>query len=134
MNAGDSGNVETAKRYMMAGLSGNDFSAYRQIFDDKFVNHQGKNTSIESMEKVISMIGQSFPDLTPKFEDVIEDGNKVVIRTRLKGHYTGKQIGTYVPKGQVVEFHSIDIFEFADTKIVAHWGEDSSAGIISQIK
>jgi predicted ester cyclase len=130
----DSPNTSIAKKYVYAGLNGNDFSAFDQIFSPKYVNHQTPWVTIERMRKSIELAKLSFPDLRSKVEDVIESGNKVVLRTAFEGTYTGKQMGNIPVNGKSFKIESIDIFIISNGQILEHWGQDSTYDIGRQLK
>jgi len=62
----------------------------------------------------------AFPDLTFTLEDVLAEGDKVVMRWNSKGTFRGK-LGDVPGRGQSVEVHGISIFRIQDGKIIESW-------------
>ncbi|GAA4459912.1 hypothetical protein GCM10023189_34230 [Nibrella saemangeumensis] len=52
-------------------------------------------------------------------EDIIVEGNKVVVRFRMKGQHKGELFG-YPPSGNQLDVSGIIIYELEDNKIVRH--------------
>jgi predicted ester cyclase len=65
-------------------------------------------------------------------EDMIAEGNKVVVRFTAKGQHTGDLFGC-APTGNHVKIPGIIIYELADNMIVNHWMEVDSVGLMQQI-
>ncbi|MCY7355872.1 MAG: ester cyclase [Rudanella sp.] len=65
-------------------------------------------------------------------EDIIADGNKVMVRFRVKGQHTGDLFGC-PPTGNHVNFTGVIVYELADGMIVNHWMEVDSVGMMQQI-
>ena len=64
---------------------------------------------------------QAFPDLRVGIDDILADGEKVVIRSTIKG----TQKGTFMnmpPTGKQISVEAIDIVCVSSGKIVQHWG------------
>ena len=61
-----------------------------------------------------------FPDLDIKIEDVLQDGNKVIVRSRISGTQRGALMG-FPAKNRRMSIQAIDIHEFKDGRIVRTW-------------
>jgi steroid delta-isomerase-like uncharacterized protein len=80
-------------------------------------------------KQVLGMIEQTFPDFRIAVKDVLQDGNKVVVRSEIKstqhGRFAGRE-GT----GRTLTIMAIDIHEFDAGKIVRTWHvEDWMSGL-----
>lgn len=65
-------------------------------------------------------------------EDVIAEGNKVMVRFLVKGKHEGFLFG-YNPTGNEVKITGIIVYEVAENMIVNHWMQADSVGLIEQI-
>jgi steroid delta-isomerase-like uncharacterized protein len=86
----------------------------------------------EDVKRIVSMLRVMLPDLRLELEDMIADGDKVVSR------YTGIATDTrgYMgmpPTGKVIRNAAIQIFRFADGKIVESWAVRDDLGILRQL-
>lgn len=62
----------------------------------------------------------AFPDLRFTVEDLIGEGDKVVMRWSSQGTFTGK-LGDVPGKGQSMTVHGTSIFRLQDGKIIESW-------------
>ncbi|MDN3669397.1 ester cyclase [Echinicola jeungdonensis] len=87
----------------------------------------GRDEHIGMMQKMTSSFeGKHYLD------QLIEEGNHVVVR----GHWSGRHIGEFngVPRtGNKVDFSWIDIFEIVDGKVAHEYFEMNPANIMAQI-
>lgn len=74
----------------------------------------------------------AFPDLQHTIEDLIAEGNRVVLRVTNRATHKGEFLG--LPgTGKQVTITAIAIFRMADGKIAEIWGEADLAGLTQQI-
>ena len=71
----------------------------------------------------------AFPDLDIKVEDVLQEENKVIVRSKISGTQRGPLMG-FPAKNRKMSIQAIDIHEFKDGKIVRTWHtEDWMSGL-----
>jgi steroid delta-isomerase-like uncharacterized protein len=79
--------------------------------------------------QLLATLTNVFPDFTAEVRDMIQEGNKVVVRSELTGTQTGPFMG-FPSKGRKISIQAIDIHEFGDGKIVRTWhSEDWMTGL-----
>jgi ketosteroid isomerase-like protein len=75
-----------------------------------------------------------FSDRKVEVLDVIEEGDKVVLRNRATGRHTGPEPWMSAPNdGTPYDIESWSIYRFRDGKIVEHWGLNDGTGLIMQV-
>ena len=74
----------------------------------------------------------SFPDTQTKTEDLIAEGDRVVERYTATGTNTGPFMG-FPPTGKKYSIESMSIYRIANGKIVEHWGENDTMGLMAQL-
>jgi predicted ester cyclase len=126
-------NKELAKVWFTA-IDKNDYNAIKGLMlpDHKFHNPMtpapvGVDEHLGLMQHMTS----SF-DGEHHLDQILQDGNYVVVR----GRWSGKHIGEFngVPAtGKHVEFSWIDIFEFIDGKVANEYFEMNPVSIMAQI-
>ena len=80
-------------------------------------------------KQLLSELTSTFPDLKVTIQDVLQDGNKVVVRSELSGTQKAPFLGS-PPKNRKLLIQAIDIHEFKDGKIVRTWhSEDWMTGL-----
>ena len=73
-----------------------------------------------------------FPDYQTVIEDMLAEGDKVAARITMTGTHTGEFMG--IPAtGKRVEFTGIYIARITNGKILEHWGEEDSVGLLQQL-
>lgn len=72
------------------------------------------------------------PDWHTEIEELIAEGDKVVARITMTGTHTGDFFG--IPAtGKRISISGISIARIADGKIVEHWGEEDTLGLMQQL-
>jgi predicted ester cyclase len=74
----------------------------------------------------------TFPDFSMKIEDIIAEGNKVVTRVTGKGTHAGTWM-QIEPTGSVIQMKGINIDRVSNGRIVEHWGEADTVGMLVQM-
>jgi steroid delta-isomerase-like uncharacterized protein len=80
----------------------------------------GQPPGREGMKHLIVQLTTTFPDLKVTNEEILQDGNKVTVRSRLTGTQRGDFIGI-LPRNRALDIMAIDIHEFRDGRIVRTW-------------
>lgn len=76
----------------------------------------------------------SFPDRRMTIDDVFGEGDRVAVRTTMRGTNTGGLPWLGVPpNGRSVEIESISIYRVADGKVVEHWGQNDIGTLMMQL-
>ena len=92
----------------------------------------GIPSGIEGAKAAHRLMLAGFPDYQTVIEDLIAEGDKVVARITMKGTNKGSFMGI-PPTGNHITFSGIYIARIADGKIVEHWGEEDSIGLMQQL-
>ena len=70
--------------------------------------------------QILAQLTTAFPDLDIKIEDVLQEGNKVIVRSKISGTQRGALMGLPA-KNRKMSIQAIDIHEFQNGKIVRTW-------------
>jgi predicted ester cyclase len=76
---------------------------------------------------------QAYPDVRLIIEDVIAEGDKVVVRYTLRGTHEGMTRMGVAPTGKEVAASIIEILTLADGKIVDKWTNVDFLGLMQQL-
>jgi steroid delta-isomerase-like uncharacterized protein len=86
----------------------------------------------EGVKQFFTVFRSAFPDLQITIEDMIAEGDKVVVRSAMSGTHQGEFMG--IPAtGNKVAFGVIDIVRVADGKVAEHWGQTDAMGMMQQL-
>ena len=101
-----------------------------------FVEHEelppGIQRDGEGVKQLTTMLHSAFPDFKATIDDIVAEGDKVVIRQTWSGSHKGEFMGI-PPTGRSVSFGVIDILRIADGKCVEHWGQMDSMSLMQQL-
>src|SRR5262245_47905930 len=84
----------------------------------------------QAFRKLWAMLLRGLPDLHLTIEDLVEEGDKVVMRASVTGTHQGEYMGVQ-PTGKSIAYNEIFIFRFAGRQIAEIWGV---VDVFSQIK
>jgi steroid delta-isomerase-like uncharacterized protein len=87
-------------------------------------------TGPQALKQVWAVLLRAFPDLHLTVEDMIAEGDKVVVRNTVTGTHRGEYVGL-LPTGKSVTYNEIFIFRFAEGRIAETWGV---VDVFSQMK
>jgi steroid delta-isomerase-like uncharacterized protein len=116
-------------------ISQGDLAALDDMIHDDFVEHEempGLPTDKSAPAAFVTMFRSAFPDLQASVEDILQDGDKLVVRARMSGTHKGEFMGM-PPTDNKFDIQAIDIVEFRDDKVIAHWGVIDAAAMMGQL-
>ena len=89
----------------------------------------GTPTGPEGVKPLLARLTTTFPDLNLTIKDVLQDGNKVIVRAEMAGTQKEAFMG-FPAKNMKMTIQVVDIHEFKDGKIVRTWhSEDWMTGL-----
>ena len=106
-----------------------------EILSKDFIDHDpvtGQLPGVEGYKQMVMEFRNAFPDLRVKNEDVIVEGNKVVVRWTAHGKHSG-QLMNIQPTNKHVILKGMDILLVENNKIIERWGEFDALGMLSQL-
>ena len=86
----------------------------------------------EELKHHIALYEVAFPNYELIAEDMIAEGDKVVVRSTFRGTHKGDLMGI-PPTGKQVTMPLILIYRIADDKIVEHWMQADALGMLQQL-
>ena len=101
-----------------------------QYFTEDMAWHGGTVGTVSGRDSVaglLTMVVTSIPDLRADVQDVIVQGDKVVVRLVVTGTHKGDLLG--IPaSGNAVRWDAVDVYRLQDGKIAEEWAaEDFTA-------
>jgi steroid delta-isomerase-like uncharacterized protein len=110
--------------------------AVEEIFAPEYVSHEptsGEVRGIEGARQFAATFREAFPDLQNTIEDMVAEGDKVVMRFRGNGTHEGETEAFGPPTGKRMEITGITIKRLADGKIVEAWTNFDALGMMQQL-
>jgi len=89
----------------------------------------GQPAGREGVKPLLAQLTTTFPDFKVSIEEILQDGNKVIVRSEITGAQRETFMG-FLPKNRTMTIQAVDIHEFKDQKIVRTWHtEDWMTGL-----
>lgn len=101
------------------------------------VNHDpqlppGVPSGPQGLKAVVTMLHSAFPDDHHTIEDLVAEGDKVVVRLTHSGTHQGTFLGL-PPTGKHIANTSIHIFRIASGQLVEVWANRDDLGLLQQL-
>lgn len=87
---------------------------------------------LDAIKGMVERAHAAFPDYHEELEEMIAEGDKVVVRLTFTGTQRG-QWGPLPPTGKTVRFEEIVILRFADGRVVAQRGLPDNLAALRQL-
>lgn len=116
-------------------ISGGRLELLDEMIHDDFVEHEvapGMPSDKEAPRAFVTTFRAAFPDLKATIEDMLQEGDRLVIRARCTGTHEGEFMGI-PPTGRSVDFGWFDMVRFEDGKAIEHWGVTDSMTMMQQL-
>ena len=115
-------------------LNSHNLTHMDELFAADFVDHNPAvlNHDLDGTKQLFSMYLDAFPDVQVTVEDLIAEGDRVAARFTARGTHKGPFMELR-PTGKPITLTAIDILRIADGKIVEHWGEADTLGLLQQL-
>lgn len=100
---------------------GNRDAAHQLVSEDcQILDWTGKLLNKEEFLQIMEELISAFPDFNIVIEDIVAEGDKVVVRLTETGTMTGSFMGTEAT-GKKINYPGIEIYRLADGKVTALW-------------
>jgi steroid delta-isomerase-like uncharacterized protein len=110
--------------------------AAEEIFAPDYVSHEptsGETRGIEGAKQFFATYCQAFPDLEHTIEDMVAEGDKVVVRFRGRSTHQGDTEAFGPPTDKRMEITGITIKRLSEGKIVEAWTNFDALGMMQQL-
>jgi len=128
-------NKALARRAWEVVFNQKNLDALHEFYAADAVWHQ-PDQDLQGLEEVKQWLARpfgAFPDLNVTVEDVIAEGDKVVIRYTSRGTHQGETKGLGLPTGRQIELEGIAIHRFEESKIVEFWDRFDTLNLLQQL-
>ena len=111
------------------------WAAFMELHAPDFVCHgpgSSKSQTSEELMQSLRMMYAAFPDFSPTIEDIIAEGDKVVIRETCRGTNKGEFMGTPAT-GKEMTLSVTIMFRIVGGKIAEAWEEYDRMTVMQQL-
>ncbi len=129
-------NRQASRRIIEEAFSQGNLAVIDEVVAPDAVGHDPANPENtrgpEGIKQLIGMYRAAFPDLQFTVEDLIAEGDKVVVRWSSSGTHRGELMGL-APTGKRATVTGTGIDHFVDGKIVESWNHWDTLGLMRQL-
>ncbi len=124
-----------AERWFAEVMSEGKVDVIDELCAQDYIEHDpfpGTSADFAGLKDSIGILRSAFPDAQVSADDVIVEGDRLAVRSTLRGTHGGDFLG--IPAtGKKVEVAGYDMVRFEDDKVVEHWGVIDSAALMEQL-
>ena len=110
--------------------------AVEELIATDYVSYEptsGEMRGIEGARRFAATYRQAFPDLENSVEDMVAEGDKVVVRFRARGTHEGETEAFGPATGKRMDITGITIKRLVDGKIAQAWTNFDALGMMQQL-
>ena len=128
-------NKQLIRDYFKAFLA-KDVGWFREHIEPGFRRHDPglpfEVVGPEGVERLADFLLPAIPDMRIDLDDVVAEGDKVVVRLTLRGTHRGDLAGI-APTGRAIEVGVMDLFHLRGGKMSEHWALFDNLGMLRQL-
>lgn len=132
-------NIEVVRRYLGFNDAG-DVAGLDSLRASGFTAHVPNQGAIDDSRPIdagilnrdLLMIRSAFPDLVNEAQDMVAAGDRVVVRGRLSGTFSGP-LGEVKPTGRRIAWDTVHIYRLDDGLIAEAWFVTDTLGLLRQV-
>ena len=128
-------NKAIVRRSLEQGFNARDLAIVDELAALDYLEHTpfpGQAPGPEGVKQLFTMLYSAFPDIQTRIDDVIAEGDKVVVRTTLHGTHSGHFRGI-PPSGKQVTVSSMAVFRVIRGKIMERWAIQDQLSLLQQL-
>lgn len=128
-------NKALIRRLFDEEIHNKDLHALRRMAGIGYVSHNDSvapSSDLEQSEKFLASVFASFPDLHVKIEDILGEGDKVMVRNTWHGTFRGAWMGI-APTGKETTWTGIVLWRITDGKIKERWANTNFPEVMQKI-
>jgi steroid delta-isomerase-like uncharacterized protein len=127
-------NKTLARRWFEDLFSRGNLDVANEILSAEFVDHltHEDERGLEELKAYVTIYRAAFPDIKDTLEQIVAEGDKVVVRWTSRGTHQGEFMGA-APTGRHVTFTGMRLFRIAENKIAESWVNIDERGLQEQL-
>lgn len=125
-------NKAILRRCFEEGWNQGNLAIFDELIATDFLYHAPETRGLEAFKQLTTAEMAAFPDLQITIEDMIAEGDKVVVRYTFRGTQEGETQGI-PPTGKHVTVTGICICRCAGGQIVEEWENWDDLGLLQQL-
>ena len=128
-------NIRAVRRFWQA-FNDHNLDVWDEVCSESFVNHDPglptPDADLPTVKHTIGMLINAFPDIQSSEDDLVADGDAVVVRRTMRGCHRNEFMGIQ-PTGAVATFTRIWLARLSGGKLREQWVGFDALGLLRQI-
>jgi hypothetical protein len=128
-------NVAAVRRFW-EGFNGHNLAVWDEVCAASFINHDPglprPDADLPSIKSVIGGMLAAFPDMQSTEDDLVADGEAVVVRRTMRGTHQGEFMGI-APTARAVTFTGIWLARLNGGRLQEQWVNFDALGLLRQL-
>jgi steroid delta-isomerase-like uncharacterized protein len=129
-------NKTLARRIWTEVFNDRNLAAAEELIAPDAVNYEAgpgaPTRGPESLAAAVIWLSTAFPDVHMAIDDVLAEGDKVVLQTTMSGTHQGPFLGV-APTGRRFAQRQVHFLRIVDGKAVEHWAVRDDLGFMQQL-
>jgi steroid delta-isomerase-like uncharacterized protein len=128
---GTAGNKDIVRRIYEEAINNHDLELLDNYILPDYVNHKNPG-GLEGVKQLFSMLFQAFPDLRVSVDSIGAEGDRVWVRTTMRGTQHGPFMGM-PPSGRTFAVTTVNEARIENGKLVEEWGVTDTLAMWQQL-
>jgi steroid delta-isomerase-like uncharacterized protein len=134
----EAANRELFQRYFDEVANGGDLDGADEIFATDYLHHDPANpdprpvVGPQGVKAHLESLKGAFPDLVFEIDDMVANGDSIVVRWTARGTNTGDYFGM-PPTGKSIEITGMNTWNTRDGKAIEGWVNRDDMGLLQQL-
>lgn len=124
-------NKEVVRKIYEEALNKRNMGLLKEYVSPEYTGPQGVKGA-QGFEIPVNSVINGFKDVQWNIQELIADGDKVMVKWKLQGTHTG-QFTNYTPTGKAINSEGLGIYQFKDGKVVAAQVHTDRLGFLQQL-
>ncbi len=128
-------NKEIVRRYIDEVFNKGNFTVVDEVLAPGFVDHNpspGQATGPTGAKEFARIYRTAFPDLKVHIEDMVAEGDRVSVRSTVRGTQQGMFMDV-PPSGKQVSWQTMAFWRLDNGKIMERWSTHDNLGLLQQL-
>jgi steroid delta-isomerase-like uncharacterized protein len=125
------------RRHIEEGFNRDDWTVCEKTLADTYTAYYGAegkaNVGRDEYVRVCKFLRESFPDVNITIEDLVVEGDKVVMRYTERGTLSGRPFLGIEPDGQAYAKPGTTVYRVVDGRLAQSWGVEDTLGWFRQL-
>lgn len=124
-------NKQVIRNLYEQSMNKGNLALLKEFIAEDYTGIQGKK-GVAVFEEPVVALTKAFPGIQWNIEDMIAEGNKVVVRWKWQGTHTG-QFAQYIATGKTITNDGMGVFELKNGKVISSQIITDRVGFLQQV-